>query len=125
MKRTGEDIIRDNLIRVEQKIHGENAAIGIAGILALIGPIFELLRGCSSESRAAQHVNRGSAIVRRKVENMLNEQGYHGDAKEAAKEIAKRGKKLSKSELAVILDEAKDDPTPPPQPAGGFWPSWD
>jgi len=125
MERTGEDIIREKLIEVEEELNGSSASINLAGILTLIGPIFELIRGCSSEARASRHVRRGSAIARRKVENMLKAEGYEGDAKQAAKEIIKRGKKLSENELAAILDEAKDDPAPPPAPPGGWWPVWD
>lgn len=119
---SGEAILRKAVTEAQTEVN-PNQSITVEGITAIIGAIFEAIRGCRSPATASAHIQRGSAIATLKVRKALESNGYRGDAHAMAAAVVKRGGKLTPEELASIVEESKDLPQPPPA-SGGFWPMW-
>jgi len=119
---TGESILHKGIVESHEKVN-PNQAIDVTMIIGIVSSIFEMIRGCSSPASASRQIKRGKSLAYRSVKKALKKQGYEGNVKKVAREIAEKGRDLSEEEIQMILDDAADVPQPPPKP-GGLWPLW-
>lgn len=105
----GEDILRRELTAAHQELQ-PNAIFDPMIIVGIITSILELIRGCRNPEA---HIKRGSAIAEVRIRRMLKKEDYRGDVRAMARELAKRGSKLTDGEVSSIVEESKDV---------GFWP---
>lgn len=118
----GEDLLENG---ITEALNEElpNRAVDPFTITMIINAIFEGIRGCQSVGAAERQIKRGRSLVKRKLYNTFLNNGYSTEeAKDMAKNLAKRGRDLSEEEVKEIIEDARDVPQEPWQSTP--WPTW-
>ena len=112
----GEDLIERGLIETHQEIM-PNAVFDTSILTGVITGIMALINGCK-ESSASRQIKRGKNISKRAIREVLERENYQGDAREAAKKLAEKGRDLTDEDIKAIIDDSKDVP-----PGNSWWPT--
>lgn len=119
-QRTGEQILEEGLLSTHGKLEPASAFFDPTTLARIITDILELFRGCSSPARARLQIQRGGAIAKTSIRNVLRKNGYRGrDLWQTASDLAEQGTKLSEADIDALLEDAADVPTPPP--SNNWW----